>query len=164
MHNTANLLVDYWSEYYKAAGYLFNYISIKWFNWKILFEITDNIKSDFNYMYVYGVKVYILRNKILYKDWFKSRAYINFLVGYDSCNIYYIWFPSSKCVMHIRDIIFIKNKFYKSDKLDLGFIKNIKKIIKYFKILLSRPVPKQKKLVFNKKKLSYIYNQFYIII
>ena len=41
-------------------------------------------------------------------------------------------------------------------------MKNIKKIIKYFKILSSRPVPEQKKLDFDKKELSYIYNQFYI--
>ena len=65
--------------------------------------------------------------------------------------------------MCIKDVTFIKNKFYKSDKLNLRFMKNIKEIVKYFKILLSRPVFEQKKSDFNKKKLLYIYNQFYII-
>ena len=84
--------------------------------------------------------------------------YIDFLVGYDLCNIYYIWFFFSKYVMCIRDIIFIKNKFYKSDKLDLGFVEDVEKIIKYFKILLSRPVFEQKKLNFDEKELPYVYN------
>ena len=42
--------------------------------------------------------------------------------------------------MYIRDVIFIKDKFYKLDELDLRFVKDIKKIIKYFKILLFRLV------------------------
>ena len=60
--------------------------------------------------------------------------------------------------MCIRNIIFIKNKFYKLDKLDLKLIKDIKKIVKYFKILSSRLVPEQKELDSDKKKLFYIYN------
>ena len=35
--------------------------------------------------------------------------------------------------------------------------------MKYFKILPSRPVFKQKKSDFNKKELFYIYNQLHII-
>ena len=140
MHNTANLLVDYWPEYYKAVGYLFNHILIKQFNWKTLFEITDNVKPDLNYMHVYGAKAYILKNKVFCKDRLEFHMYIDFLVDYDSCNIYYIWLSSFKCIMRTRDIIFIKDKFYKSDKLDLGFVKNIIKIIKYFKILSFKSV------------------------
>ena len=158
-----NLLVDYWPEYYKATGYLFNCISIKWLNWKILFEITNNAKPDFSYIYVYGVKIYILRNKVSCKDWLESHVHIGFLVGYDSHNIYYIWLLSFKYIIHTRDIIFIKDKFYKPDELDLGFIKDVEKIVEYFKILPSRPVSEQEKSNFDKKKLSYIYNQFYII-
>ena len=60
--------------------------------------------------------------------------------------------------MCTRNIIFIKNKFYKLDKLDLKLIKDIKKIVKYFKILSSRPVPEQKELDSDEKKLFYIYN------
>ena len=109
-------------------------------------------------MHIYEIKIYILRNKVFYKDQFKSCAYISFLVNYDLCNIYYIWFFFSKCVMCIKDVIFIKNKFYKPDKLDLGFVENVEKIIKYFKILLSRLVPEQKKLNFDEKELSYVYD------
>ena len=84
--------------------------------------------------------------------------YIGFLVDYDLYNIYYIWLPFFKRVIYIKDIIFIKNKFYKPDKLDLELVEDVKKIIKYFKILSSRPVLEQEKLDFNKKKLFYIYN------
>ena len=76
--------------------------------------------------------------------------HIDFLVNYNLCNIYYIWFFSSKHVMYIRNVIFIKDKFYKLDKLNLRFIENIKKIVEYFKILLSRSISKQKELNFNK--------------
>ena len=65
--------------------------------------------------------------------------------------------------MYIRDIIFIKDKFYKPDELDLRFIEDVEEIIKYFKILPSRPVSKQKELDSDKKILSYIYNQLHII-
>ena len=64
--------------------------------------------------------------------------------------------------MYIKDIIFIKNEFYKSDELNLRLIKDIEKIMKYFKILLSRPVFEQKKSDSDKKKLPYVYNQLYI--
>ena len=43
-------------------------------------------------------------------------------------------------------------------------MENIKKIIKYFKILSSRSMSKQKKLDSDKKELPYIYNQFHIIV
>ena len=138
--NVVNLLIDYWPEYYKAANYLFNCMLIKQFNWKTLFEIIENVKSDLSYKYIYGAKIYTLKNKIFYKDWFESYIYIGFLISYDLCNIYYIWLFFFKCVMCIKDIIFIKDKFYKLDKLDLGLVENIKKIMKYFEILSSRPV------------------------
>ena len=84
--------------------------------------------------------------------------HIDFLIGYNSRNIYYIWLFFSKYIMCTKDIIFVKDKFYKSDKLDLGFVENIKKIIKYFKILSSRPMSEQKESDFDKKILFYIYN------
>ena len=153
-----NFLMDYWSEYYKVADYLLNRILIKWFNWKILFKIINNIKSNLNYIHIYKTKAYVLRNKIFYKDQLKPYIYISFLIGYDSHNIYHIWLPSSKHIIHTKDIIFIKDKFYKSDKLDLRFVEDIKKIIKYFKILLSRSVSEQKKLDSDEKILPYVYN------
>ena len=60
--------------------------------------------------------------------------------------------------MYIRDVIFIKDKFYKSDKLDLGLIEDVKEIVEYFKILPSRPVFEQKKSDFDEKELSYVYD------
>ena len=153
-----NLLINYWPEYYKAINYLLNHIPIKQFNWKILFKITNNTKPDFNHIYIYRTKIYTLKNKVFYKDQLEFYIYIGFLINYDSHIIYHIWLLSSKCIIYIRDVTFIKDKFYKSDKLDLRFMKNIEEIIKYFEILSSRSVPEQKKSDFNKKKLSYIYN------
>ena len=163
MCNAANLPVDYWPEYYKVVSYLLNHISTKRLNWKILFKIINNAKPDFSYMYVYGAKVYTLRNKVFYKDWLESYVYIGFLVDYNSRNIYCIWLFFFKHVMRTRDVIFIKDEFYKPDKLNLGLVKDIEEIIKYFEILLSRPVPEQEKLNSDKKELPYVYNQFYIV-
>ena len=84
--------------------------------------------------------------------------YIGFLVNYDLCNIYYIWLFSFKHIIYIRDVIFIKNEFYKLNKLDLGFIKDVEKIMKYFEILLSRSVFEQEESDSDKEELSYIYD------
>ena len=158
MCNAVNLLVDYWPEYYKIINYLLNYISTKRFNWKIPFEITNNTKLDLSHIHVYKAKTYVLRNKIPCKNRFEFYIYIGFLVGYDLCNIYYIWFFSSKCVMRTKDVIFVEDEFYKPDKLDLGFVEDVEKIVKYFKILPSRPVFEQKESDSDEEVLPYIYN------
>ena len=60
--------------------------------------------------------------------------------------------------MCIKDIIFIKNEFYKLDELDLRFVEDVKEIMEYFEILLSRSVSEQEELDFNKEELPYIYD------
>ena len=64
--------------------------------------------------------------------------------------------------MRTRNIIFIKDEFYKLDELDLGLVEDIEEIVEYFKILLSRPVFEQKESDFDEEELPYVYNQFYI--
>ena len=47
------------------------------------------------------------------------RAYISYLVGYNSTNIYRIWIPYKGIVISTRDIIFNKTTFFNSKRTDL---------------------------------------------
>jgi hypothetical protein len=47
------------------------------------------------------------------------RAYIGYLVGYNSTNIYRIWIPYKGIVILTRDIIFDKTTFFNSERTDL---------------------------------------------
>ena len=47
------------------------------------------------------------------------RAYIGYLVGYDSTNIYKIWIPYKGIVISTRDIIFNKKTFFDGKRTDI---------------------------------------------
>src|SRR2546429_6894816 len=47
------------------------------------------------------------------------RAYIGYLVGYDSTNIYRIWVPSRNIVLSTRDVIFDESRLYDPNVPDL---------------------------------------------
>ena len=49
----------------------------------------------------------------------KTRAYINFLMNYDSTNIYLIWTFNQRKVFRICDIIFDENNHYSSHEIDV---------------------------------------------
>ena len=53
--------------------------------------------------------------KINCLDWLKSRAWIDFLVRYDSTNVYWIWNSVFNKVIWTRDIIFNKKKIFDDD-------------------------------------------------
>jgi len=47
------------------------------------------------------------------------RAYISYLIGYNSTNIYRIWIPYKGIIISIRDIIFNKKTFSNGKRMDI---------------------------------------------
>ena len=48
----------------------------------------------------------------------EARAFIGYLVGYDSTNIFRIWIPSKQKVISTRDVTFKESLFYDSKEMD----------------------------------------------
>ena len=66
-----------------------------------LFKALYRMKSRLNHLYIYSCRAYLKRNNIPKLLKLKPRAYISYLVGYDSYNIYHIWIPSKGEVIRI---------------------------------------------------------------
>jgi len=48
------------------------------------------------------------------------RAYIGYLISYNSTNIYRIWIPYKGIVISTRDIIFNEKTFFNSKQMDIS--------------------------------------------
>jgi hypothetical protein len=64
--------------------------------------------------------VYTLKYKIPRTQKTEARAFIGYLVGYDSTNIFKIWISSKKKVILTRDVTFNETLFYDSRKVDMA--------------------------------------------
>ena len=73
-------------------------------------------------MQPYGCKAYALIHHIPRKSKVDPRAFIGYLVGYDSTNIFRIWVPSRKRVLRTRDVTFNWQQFYNPRDLDISAI------------------------------------------
>src|SRR5436190_16988800 len=71
-------------------------------------------------MHVYRYRAYSLDYHILKKKKLEPRAYIGYLVGYDSTNIYRIWIPTYKKVIRTRDVTMDNNLLYHPTNLVLS--------------------------------------------
>ena len=152
----AKLLALLWVKIYKAAVYLYNRTLKKSLGWRLLYEDfhtfvakKDSIlnlvrKLQIGYLCNYSCKAFIITNNALKKTNYLNKlelnAWISYLVGYDSTNIYCIWNPKLDRVVCVRDVIFNKDEFYNSDlnsfKNDLFNVtkKEMNKIIYMYKI------------------------------
>ena len=97
----------------------------------MLQEVNINKKPNLIYLYIYKYKAYSLKLPINIpkKQRFKLRAYINFLINYNSTNIYQIWVPSQQKIIQIKNIIFNKSKFYNLSEFDATSKYNIFKLV-----------------------------------
>ena len=107
MKSSFNLLKELWFEIICAAVYLYNQTSCYFLNWKSSYKLfhiclthQDDVvikkwKSQQAYLKVYNCKTYYMTTKTLKKincfDQLKFKTWIDFLVSYDSTNIYWIW-------------------------------------------------------------------------
>ena len=131
MKSSFNLLKELWPEITHAAVYLYNQTSCYFLNWKSSYElfhthlahwesvVIEEQKSQQAHLKVYDCKTYYMITDILKKinhlDQLKSRIWINYLVNYDSTNVYWIWNLIFNKMIWTRDIIFDEKMIFDED-------------------------------------------------
>ncbi|EED11739.1 conserved hypothetical protein [Talaromyces stipitatus ATCC 10500] len=135
MRNSAKLPEDLWSEIYRASIYLYNRTPKFMYNWKTPYDrfhtcvalqnricIQDQ-KPQLAHLKVYGCKAYTLTSGYQLKknrlQRFNPRAWVGYLVGYDSTNVYRIWNPSTGRIVRARDVIFNEDEVFSGDIQDI---------------------------------------------
>ena len=93
----------------------------RWYNPALITRLTTDLRPDWNDIYVYRCRAYLLnknkkagKNKKVFKV--SPRGHIGYLVGYIISNIYRIWVPVLGRVIITRNIIFNKNIFYRKEQ------------------------------------------------
>jgi hypothetical protein len=117
-----------WVEIYRCAVYLYNRTPKYIYNWRTPYErlhtfvarrdgvITEGRKPYQAHLRVYGCKAFAMtpdalarRNK---RQRLNPRAWIGYLVGYQSTNIYRVWNPKTGRVISTRDVIFNEDETF----------------------------------------------------
>jgi hypothetical protein len=122
MRLDAHLPWQHWPEITRAATYLYNRTPRRSNNWKSPYElffttallykgvVTEPRKPNLSHLKVYGCKAFALSDDTLRGKMklqrLDPRAWIGYLVGYLSSNIYRIWIPSMGKTISTRDVIF----------------------------------------------------------
>ena len=124
----ANLPAHLWSEISRAATYLHNRTPKYTYNWKSPYDrfhthvahrdgvVVEDRKPQQAHLKVYGCKAFAMtsdaQKKVKRLQRLKPKAWIGYLVGYDSTNIYRIWNPTLNKVFRTRDVIFNEDVVY----------------------------------------------------
>jgi len=130
MRIAANLPHDLWNEIVNCVVYLWDRTPLKSNGWISLYErfytflVNRRLrKPQLAHLKAYGCRAYAmtsdaqLKKKRLSK--LDPRAYIGYLVGYNSTNIYRIWIPYKGIVISTRDVIFNKKTFFNGKWTDI---------------------------------------------
>ena len=120
-----------WPEISRAAVYLYNRTPKYIHHWKSLYDrfytrmahregvVVDHRKLDQTHLWAYGCKAYAMTTVAQKKQQrlqrLNPKAWIGFLIGYSSLNIYRIWIPAQNKVISTRDVIFNKDRFFSRD-------------------------------------------------
>ena len=120
-----------WPEINRAAVYLQNRTPSYTYNWKTPYErfhtylayrdgvVVGHKKPQQAHLKVYGCKAFTLTTETLKKSnrlqRFNPKAWLGFLVGYDSTNNYRIWNPKLNKVISTRDVIFDEDALFDGD-------------------------------------------------
>jgi hypothetical protein len=91
----AGLSSNMWPEMAQTAGYLNNRTPKRQLKRKTPFEALTGEKPSLAHLHPYGCRAYPLNKNIPRRQKLEPRAFISYLVGYDSTNIYKIWIPSN---------------------------------------------------------------------
>ena len=118
----AKLPEDLYPECYLAAAYLMNRTpnkSLKWASPLVALQnhFGQTVRHEIAHLKVYGCKAYPLlkgKDKPPKSHKMKPRAFIGYLVGYDSSNIFRVWDPEKGTVSGYRDVIFNENELFNS--------------------------------------------------
>ena len=87
--------------------------------WKTSFEKIIDKKSNLAHIIQYEAEAYSLNKNISKKKKMRIKTHIDFLVNYDSINIFLIWIFSQRKVIRIRDVTFDENSHYCFNEIDL---------------------------------------------
>ncbi|EXU94611.1 integrase core domain protein, partial [Metarhizium robertsii] len=120
-----------WVEIFKAAVYLYNRTPKYILRWESPYSrfftflanrdgIADrHYKPDLRHLRVYGCKAFAMTKDAMAKrkrrQKLNPRAWIGYLVGYQSTNIYRIWNPWLGEVISTRDVIFNEDEYFHGD-------------------------------------------------
>ncbi|KAJ8129613.1 hypothetical protein O1611_g4017 [Lasiodiplodia mahajangana] len=124
-----------WVETYKAAVYLHNRTPKYQLFWQSPYEtfytylayrdgiVVQDRKPQQAHLRAYGCKAFAMSADALEKrkrlQKLNPKAWIGYLVGYNSTNIYRIWNPMTNEVMAVRDVAFNETEFFTGDIKDL---------------------------------------------
>ena len=114
-----DLFVYFWSWINEIVEYLINKISFKKHNWKTSFKMIIDKKSNLTHIIQYETKTYSLNKNISKKKKMKSKTHFDFLIKYDSINIFFIWVFNQRKVIRTRDVTFDENVRYRFNEIDL---------------------------------------------
>jgi hypothetical protein len=131
----ANLPWELWPEIVRAAVYLHNRTPNYSNAWKSPYEVffttaalhngivTSPRKPNQTHLKAYGCKAFALTDDTLRGksrlQRLDPRAWIGYLVGYRSSNIYRIWIPSMAKVISTRDVVFDEDSVFSGKTEDL---------------------------------------------
>ena len=105
MRIEARLLEELQLETVRAIAYLINQILNAQLNQIIPFKKLQlalglsPLKLNIAHLYIYGYRAYPLKYNLLRTRKLELRAYIRYLVGYQSTNIFRVYIPSEKKVI-----------------------------------------------------------------
>jgi hypothetical protein len=135
MRLDANLSWELWSEITRAAVYLYNRTPNYINNWRTPYEIfftriafsngivTSLRKPNLSHLKAYGCKAFAMsddthrgKSRLQRLD---PKAWVGYLVGYRSSNIYRIWIPSLAKVISTRDVVFDEQAVFDGKTEDL---------------------------------------------
>jgi len=131
MRAGAKLPTFLWVEIYRAAVYLHNRTPKYLLHWQSPYEVfhtylvcRDGIvvrdrKPSQVHLRAYGCKAFAMSAESLAKknrlQKLNPKAWIGYLVGYQSTNIYRVWNPLTNKVVAVRDVIFNEDEFFTGD-------------------------------------------------
>lgn len=161
MRLDANLPWELWPEITRAAVHLYNRTPNYSNQWKTPYEVfftrvslangivTLIKKPNLAYLKAYGCKAFAMtddthrgKSRLQRLD---PKAWIGYLVGYQSSNIYRIWIPSLAKVISTRDVIFDENTIFDGtveDLMDSLMHSTLSEIAAYIRTIeLPLPIP-----------------------
>ena len=131
MRASSKLPAALWREISKAAVYLLNRTPKYQYNWKTSYDkfhtfiaqrngvAIEHKRPDQSHLCTYGCKAFAMTTDALKKtshlQRFKPNAWIGYLVGYDSTNVYRVWNPVMNKVVRMRDVTFNEYETFNGD-------------------------------------------------
>ena len=107
----AKLPANLWPELMRTAAHIMNRSPARSLGWKTPFELLYNAlgqpkKPDISYFQVIGSKAYVRIPKIPRLQKMEPKAFIGYLLGFESSNSFRIWVPQKHRVIVSRDVTF----------------------------------------------------------